>query len=167
MNNPGKTFVARDIAEGLMATAQEPVSLEEAASQAAKELGAVLAIGGALAPADLPIIRRRLDEVVQAVNAAMDACQKQNEEPFTYGGRWATSPVFVVELLEKAIGSSLDTDQRYAVCAVLEGLPVGSGLGGVVEAMKTKDAAGLCVSEDQYIALVPLISSVKTWQPLV
>lgn len=75
MNNPGKTFVARDIAEGLMATAQGPVSLEETASQAAKELGAVLAIGGALAHSDLPIIRRRLDEVIRATNAAIQACE--------------------------------------------------------------------------------------------
>ncbi|HHJ1536923.1 hypothetical protein ACG745_34285 (plasmid) [Pseudomonas aeruginosa] len=41
---------------------KEPGSLETEASQAAKELSSVLAIGGALTIGDLPIIRRRLDE---------------------------------------------------------------------------------------------------------
>ncbi|WP_055137513.1 hypothetical protein [Pseudomonas corrugata] len=59
-----------------MANAQVPCTLEAAASQAAKELGAVLAIGGALTADDLPIIRRRLDEVIQATNAAIQACEQ-------------------------------------------------------------------------------------------
>ncbi|HCJ7406043.1 hypothetical protein QMA79_18200 [Pseudomonas aeruginosa] len=54
----------------------ESGSLETVASQAAKELGSVLAIGGALAIGDLPIIRRRLDEVIQATNAAIQACEQ-------------------------------------------------------------------------------------------
>ncbi|WP_122423086.1 hypothetical protein [Pseudomonas viridiflava] len=52
-------------------------TLEAVASQAAKELGAVLAIGDALTASDLPIIRRRLDEVIQATNAAIQACEQQ------------------------------------------------------------------------------------------
>nr|AVE20703.1 Hypothetical protein [Pseudomonas aeruginosa]AVE21302.1 Hypothetical protein [Pseudomonas aeruginosa] len=36
----------------------------------------MLAIGGALTIGDLPIIRRRLDEVIQATNAAIQACEQ-------------------------------------------------------------------------------------------
>ncbi|MGE8063723.1 hypothetical protein [Pseudomonas sp. NPDC089569] len=50
-------------------------SLEKIASQAAKELGAVLAIGDELEPSDIPIIRGRLNEVIEAVNAAIRACE--------------------------------------------------------------------------------------------
>lgn len=60
-----------------MANAQAPCTLEAVASQAAKKLGAVLAIGDALTADDLPIIRRRLDEVIQATNAAIQACEQQ------------------------------------------------------------------------------------------
>lgn len=55
---------------------QAPRTLEAVASQAAKELGAVLAIGDSMTAADLPIIRRRLDEVIQATNAAIHACEQ-------------------------------------------------------------------------------------------
>jgi hypothetical protein len=55
---------------------QAPSTLEAVASQDAKELGAVLAIGDSLTAADLPIIRRRLDEVIQATNAAIHACEQ-------------------------------------------------------------------------------------------
>lgn len=60
-----------------MDSAESPRTLEAIASQAAKELGAVLAIGDALTASDLPIIRRRLDEVVQATSAAIQACEQQ------------------------------------------------------------------------------------------
>lgn len=60
-----------------MANTEAPRTLEAVASQAAKELGAVLAIGGALTASDLQIIRRRLDEVIRATNAAIQACEQQ------------------------------------------------------------------------------------------
>lgn len=60
-----------------MASVESPRTLEAIASQAAKELGAVLAIGDALTASDLPIIRRRLDEVIQATNAAIQGCEQQ------------------------------------------------------------------------------------------
>ena len=60
-----------------MYSAEAPRTLEAVASQAAKELGAVLAIGDALTASDLPIIRRRLDEVILATNAAIQACEQQ------------------------------------------------------------------------------------------
>ncbi len=60
-----------------MASVESPRTLEAIASQAAKELGAVLAIGDALTASDLPIIRRRLDEVIQATNAAIQRCEQQ------------------------------------------------------------------------------------------
>lgn len=47
------------------------------ASQAAKELGAILAIGDALTASDLPIIRRRLGEVIQATHSLIQACEQQ------------------------------------------------------------------------------------------
>lgn len=59
-----------------MVKTQAPRTLEAVASQAAKELGAVLAIGDSLTEADLPIIRRRLDEVIHATNAAIHACEQ-------------------------------------------------------------------------------------------
>ncbi|HCF2447020.1 TPA: hypothetical protein NIA45_004689 [Pseudomonas aeruginosa] len=60
-----------------MDSTEAPCTLEAVASQAAKELGAVLAIGDALTASDLPIIRRRLNEVIQATNAAIQACEQQ------------------------------------------------------------------------------------------
>lgn len=53
-------------------------SLEAKAAQAAKELGAVLRVGDALELDDLPIIRRRLDEVVMATNEAIRACENKH-----------------------------------------------------------------------------------------
>lgn len=52
-------------------------SLEGKAAQAAKELGIVLAVGGELEPSDVPIIRRRLEEVVFATNAAITAIEQK------------------------------------------------------------------------------------------
>jgi hypothetical protein len=53
-------------------------SLEAKAAQAAKELGAVLRVGAALEMDDLPIIRRRLDEVVMATNEVIRACENKH-----------------------------------------------------------------------------------------
>jgi len=57
--------------------------LEQAASQAAKELGAVLSIGVLLEPSDLPIVQRPLDEVIQAINAAIAACEQRERNEHT------------------------------------------------------------------------------------
>lgn len=79
----GRMYGSRDFRQGSshssaqIVSTQEPCTLESVASQAAKELGAVLAIGDALTASDLPIIRRRLDEVIQATNAAIQACEQQ------------------------------------------------------------------------------------------
>lgn len=56
---------------------QNSVSLEQSASLAAKELGAVLAIGDALEHSELPIVKRRLDEVIRATTAAIEACEQR------------------------------------------------------------------------------------------
>lgn len=66
-----------------MTERQRPISLEQVASQAAKELGAILAIGGLLEPSDLPIVRRRLDEVIQATNATIAACEQRERNEHT------------------------------------------------------------------------------------
>ncbi|MBL3872699.1 hypothetical protein EGV01_11380 [Pseudomonas syringae pv. theae] len=66
-----------------MADRQASTSLEQVASQAAKELGAVFAIGALLEPSDLPIVRRRLDEVIQATNAAIAACEQREHNEHT------------------------------------------------------------------------------------
>lgn len=66
-----------------MATKQIPSTLEQVASQAAKELSAVLAIGDPLVQSDLAIIRRRLEEVIQATNAAVVACEHRERNEHT------------------------------------------------------------------------------------
>lgn len=58
-----------------MTDVNSTVSLGQVASQSAKELSAVLAIGGPLDSSDLAMIRKRLDEVVQATDAAINACE--------------------------------------------------------------------------------------------
>lgn len=60
----------------VVADSHGSATLEQVASQAAKELGTVLGIGGLLEPSDLPMIRKRLDEVVRATNAVIAACEQ-------------------------------------------------------------------------------------------
>lgn len=66
-----------------MADRQGPTSLEQVASQAAKELSALLAIGDLLEPSDLQIVRRRLDEVIQATNAVIADCEQRERNEHT------------------------------------------------------------------------------------
>lgn len=85
---------------------------------------------------------------------------------FEFNPFWPTrtDPVFVVRTLEQSAGTNLDTNQRFAICAVLDGLPVGASMRDFVVAMKARDAVALGVTTEQYTALAPIFETMQTWQ---
>ncbi|NWD57147.1 hypothetical protein HX878_20665 [Pseudomonas veronii] len=92
----------------------------------------------------------------------------RNVEAFEFNPLWPTrtDPVFVVRTLEKSAGTNLDTDQRFAICAVLDGLPVGASMRDFVVVMKARDAVALGITPEQYTALEPIFETMQTWQEL-
>jgi hypothetical protein len=85
---------------------------------------------------------------------------------FKFNPFWPTrtDPVFVVRTLEQSAGTNLDTDQRFAICAVLDGLPVGASMRDFVVAMKARDVVALGITPEQYTALEPIFETMRTWQ---
>lgn len=85
---------------------------------------------------------------------------------FEFNPLWPTrtDPVFVVRTLEQSAGTNLDTNQRFAICAALDGLPVGASMRDFVVAMKARDAVALGITPEQYTALEPIFETMQTWQ---
>lgn len=85
---------------------------------------------------------------------------------FEFNPLWPTrtDPVFVVRTLEQSAGTNLDTNQRFAICAVLDGLPVGASMRDFVVAMKARDTVALGITPEQYTALEPIFETIQTWQ---
>lgn len=72
-----------------------------------------------------------------------------------------TSPEFIVQLLEQAIGAQLSAEKKTSILAVVSELPEDATMRDLYEAIKGQEAASLGLTAEQYEILTPVLDRLQ------